>query len=215
MSARDDDYTPFPEKLHRNRRQQNLEVPLFVRCLGLAGRARILEVGCGTGVALSVLHQLAATELLVGLDVDATALAVAARSVCPLRPSVALVQSDVRSIPIHDDFFDAVVDFGTCYHISRSEDALREIARVLKIGGVFATETKLSQFLSHPVRSHGRVLPLRAAPGLRLRRHCGLWASFEKVPVSQTTSPPLSSRPVKHHLERDKRPNLRPRPSSG
>lgn len=184
MAAQDDDYRPFPEKLHRNRRQQNLEVPLFVRCLGLAGRARMLEVGCGTGVALPVLHRLAATELLVGLDVDATALAAAARNIRRLRPAVALVLSDVRSIPVPDDFFDAVVDFGTCYHISRGEDAVREIARVLKVGGIFATETKLSQFLSHPLRSHGRALRLDAAPELKLRRHCGLWASFQKVSAS-------------------------------
>lgn len=183
MSAPDDDYRPFPEKLHRNRRQQSLEVPLFVQCLGLARCGRILEVGCGAGVALPVLHRLAATELLAGLDVNATALAAAARDTRGLRPAVTLIQSDVRSIPVRAEFFDAVVDFGTCYHVSRGADAVREIARVLKTGGVFATETKLSQFLSHPVRSQGRTLRLSAAPGLKLRRHCGLWASFEKVPV--------------------------------
>lgn len=184
MDEEDDGYRPFPEKLQRNARQQNLEVPLFVRCLSLGRRARVLEVGCGAGVALAVLHRLAAPELLIGLDVNRAALDAAAENTAGLRPAVRLVQADVRAIPFGDEFFDAVIDFGTCYHIPRGGDALREIERVLKTRGVFATETKLNQLLSHPVRSRGRRLRLDTAPRLHLRRHRGLWVSFEKVLTS-------------------------------
>jgi SAM-dependent methyltransferase len=177
-----DEYRPFPEKADRNARQQSLEVPLLVRCLGLRHRARLLEVGCGAGVALPVFRRLCAPELLVGLDIDGVALEHAARRTALLHPSVQLIRADARSIPVCDEFFDAVVDFGTCYHIARSGDAVSEIERVLRTGGVFATETKLNQFLSHPVRSRGRALHLHAAPALRLEKHCGLWISFEKVP---------------------------------
>lgn len=176
-----DEYRPFPEKPDRNTRQQNLEVPLFVRCLGLRGYARILEVGSGAGIALPVLHRLCTPDIIVGLDVDGAAIDAAAELTAPLHPRVELLRADVRAIPVRDAFFDAVVDFGTCYHIARCGDALTEIARVLRTGGVFATETKLSQFLSHPLRSHGRALCLSAAPTLRLKRHCGLWMSFEKA----------------------------------
>jgi ubiquinone/menaquinone biosynthesis C-methylase UbiE len=74
-----------------------------------------------------------------------------------------------------------VIDFGTLYHIARSPAALEEIARVLAPGGTFVYETKASQFLSHPVRSHGRRLPATAPHGLRRRRWAMLWASRTKA----------------------------------
>lgn len=181
-SARQDrEYRPFPEKADRNARLQHVEVPLFVRCLGLRGRRRILEVGCGVGVALPALQRLCAPDLIVGADIDAAALRVAAERAAALSPRIELIRADVRSLPLDDGSFDAVVDFGTCYHIGRPAEALAEIARVLRPGGVFATETKLSQFLSHPIRSHGRALKVDRAAALRLRRHCGLWMSFTRV----------------------------------
>jgi ubiquinone/menaquinone biosynthesis C-methylase UbiE len=175
------EYRAFPEKPGRNTRQQTLEVPLFVRLLGLARHSLILEIGCGAGIALPVLHRLCAPARLVGLDVDATALAAAAGRTRRLQSVVELVEADVRSMPFRDESFDLVVDFGTCYHIARGEAAALEIERVLKPGGVFASETKLSQFLSHPVRSFGRRLPLPPAGTLRLSCHRGLWLSFEKL----------------------------------
>jgi SAM-dependent methyltransferase len=181
-AAAEGEYRSFPEKPDRNARQRIVEVPLFVRCLGLDRRARILEVGCGAGVALPVLHRLCAPHLLAGLDIDGIALTSAAEGVARLNPPVQLIHADVRAIPVRDGFFDAVVDFGTCYHIARPGDALSEIERVLTPGGVLATETKLSQFLSHPIRSHGRTLRLDVNSALRLRRHCGLWMSLEKMP---------------------------------
>jgi ubiquinone/menaquinone biosynthesis C-methylase UbiE len=132
---------------------------------------------------LPVLHQLCSPELLVGLDIDAITLRAAARHTAGLEPTVELIQADVRSIPVAAESFDAVVDFGTSYHIARGEEATWEIARVLKLGGVFAAGTKLSQFLSHPIRSYGRTLRLTACTTLRPQKHRGLWMSFEKCGV--------------------------------
>lgn len=137
-------------------------------------------IGCGAGVALPALHRLCETDVIVGIDVDAAALRTAAERTRALSPRIELIRADARSLPLPDASFDAVVDFGTCYHISRAQEALAEIARVLRPGGVFATETKLSQFVSHPIRSHGRRLHMRGVTELRPRRHCGLWMSFTR-----------------------------------
>ncbi len=74
-----------------------------------------------------------------------------------------------------------MVDFGTCYHVARREQALREIARVLAPRGLFVHETRASQLLAHPVRSFGRRLPWPALPELRPHRHALLWASRIRV----------------------------------
>jgi SAM-dependent methyltransferase len=84
-------------------------------------------------------------------------------------------------MPFGDDAFDVVIDFGTLFHIARPEAAAGEISRVLAPGGLFIHETKLSQLLSHPVRSRGRRLPSLARHGLRPRRSAVLWASRSRA----------------------------------
>lgn len=173
-------YRPFPDRKGRNARQVALELPLLVRSLGLPEHSRVLEVGCGRGVALPPLFWLCRPALLVGLDIDGTALATAKRTLTAHSVPALLIQGDVRALPFEDRAFDVVVDFGTCFHISRAAEALREIGRVLRRGGVLAAETRVSQLLSHPIRALGRKLPWGAVPELRLARHRLLWASHRK-----------------------------------
>jgi SAM-dependent methyltransferase len=174
-------YQPFPDVSRRNAWQEHLEVPLMVRALGLPRGGRVLEVGCGRGIALPVLARELQPSWLVGLDVDARLLRDA---VSRHGQRAELVLSDVRCMPFSDAFFDLVVDFGTCYHIARASRALGEIARVLVPGGLLAHETRLSQLLSHPVRARGRRLPWNAVPGLQACRGALLWASRRKASVA-------------------------------
>jgi SAM-dependent methyltransferase len=46
-----------------------------------------------------------------------------------------------------DESFDAVFDFGVIHHIFRWEDAVREVRRVLKPGGIFVFEEVSKQAL--------------------------------------------------------------------
>lgn len=70
------------------------------------------------------------------------------------------VLGDVRSLPFAEGEFDFVIDFGTWYHISRPQEAIEEISRVLEPGGVFCYETRASQLLSHPMRLIRQVAAL-------------------------------------------------------
>jgi ubiquinone/menaquinone biosynthesis C-methylase UbiE len=114
---------------------------------------------------------------LVGLDVDRELLDEAGRRLDSTRTRAELIPGDVRRLPFPSSDFDLIIDFGTCFHIDRPEEALLEIARVLAPGGIFATETKLSQLFSHPLRSRGRSLPWSAVSPLGHLRHAGLWQS--------------------------------------
>ena len=173
-------YRPFPDKGHRNFWQEHLEVPVLVSALSLPEGRRVLEVGCGQGVALPPFARLLRPTHLAGLDIDTDLLERARTRVAGQGLAIEVLEGDVRQLPFADASFDLVVDFGTCYHIARRGQALREIARVLAVGGRFVYETCASQLLSHPVRSWGRKLPWRAVPELVAERHALLWASRVK-----------------------------------
>lgn len=175
------EYEPFPNVEIRNALQQSVEVPLLVRILQIPVGARILEVGCGRGVALSALARLRRPLRLVGVDVDGEALSEAAQRTARSRVPVELIRADVRALPLSNAAFDVVIDFGTCYHVARAEEAIAEIARVLVDGGRFITETRASQAVAHPIRTSGRGLPWCAAPELLRTRTAVLWSSQRKV----------------------------------
>ncbi|HEV2859244.1 MAG TPA: class I SAM-dependent methyltransferase [Solirubrobacterales bacterium] len=182
------EYRPFPNEEGRNSRQTQWEIPALVKTLSLPRDVRILEVGCGRGIALPVLDRLCAPRRLAGLDIDEELLIEAAANLREHGTEAELHCGDVRRMPFADEAFDVIIDFGTLYHIARSQAALDEITRVLAPGGTFVYETKASQFLSHPVRSRGRRLPTLADHGLRHRRWAMLWASRTKAPRLQSRS---------------------------
>jgi ubiquinone/menaquinone biosynthesis C-methylase UbiE len=174
------EYQPFPNEEGRNSRQSHLEIPAMVHALGIPSGKRILEVGCGRGIALPVIDRLCSPRLLVGLDIDAELLVEAAANLREHGAAAQLCAGDVRRMPFADESFDVIIDFGTLFHIAKPQAASAEIARVLAPDGIFVHETVVSQLLSHPVRSRGRRLPRMEHDGLRQRRWAMLWASHTK-----------------------------------
>jgi SAM-dependent methyltransferase len=175
----DDEYAPFGNVEARNGLQERIEIPLLIRALRLPRGGRILEVGCGRGVALPVLAARLRPRELVGVDVDPALVEVAARRVRDHGLNARVLEADVRSLPFEDRSFDMVIDFGTCYHVSGGADgsiaAMREIARVLRGDGLFVHETPVAQLLAHPVRSFGRSLSWSSVPALVRDRSAVLW----------------------------------------
>jgi ubiquinone/menaquinone biosynthesis C-methylase UbiE len=174
------EYQPFPNEEGRNTRQSQLEIPAMVRALRIPSGARILEIGCGRGVALPVLDRLCAPTRLVGLDVDPELLAEAAENLREHGTVAELCAADARQMPFEDGAFDVIVHSAPISPTARPPAPTAEIARVLAPGGMFVHETKASQLLSHPVRSRGRRLPRLEHDGLRHRRWAMLWASHDK-----------------------------------
>jgi ubiquinone/menaquinone biosynthesis C-methylase UbiE len=186
--ARELEYRPFPNEEGRNTRQATIEIPLMVRALGLPIGGRVLEVGCGRGVALPVLARLLCPTRLSGLDIEPAFLAEAGKRLEIEGVVAELVQGDVRRMPFSRGSFDLVVDFGTCYHIARAGAGLAEIARVLAPGGLFIHETPVSQLLSHPVRAFGRRLPWKGFACFERQRTAVLWSARRRR-VFRVTGP--------------------------
>lgn len=174
------EYRPFPNEKGRNWRQEYLEIPVMLKALDVPRGARLLEVGCGRGIALPQLARRLAPARLVGLDIDPALLQEARQRLRDTAIEADLVTADVRDLPFANAGFDVVIDFGTCFHLARPDAALREIVRVLAPGGIFITETKLSQILSHPIRTRGRRLPWSAVSGLAPLRRAVLWQSHRR-----------------------------------
>jgi ubiquinone/menaquinone biosynthesis C-methylase UbiE len=178
------DYVPFRNGNTRNGLQALVEVPLLIRALRLPTGGRVLEVGCGRGVALPALACRLAPTSLIGLDIDPSALDDARQRLDESGTCATLITGDVRDIPLESSSADLVIDFGTCYHVSRqrwgARLALREISRVLRPGGLFVHETPVAQHLAHPVRSFGRTLPWDEVPMMVRERAAILWAVRRK-----------------------------------
>ena len=153
---------------------------MVVCSLGIPAGKRILQVGCGSGIALPHLSSLCRPQALVGIDIDQTALGESTDRLQEKRFRAHLVQAVVRNIPFPDRSFDVVFDFGLCYHDMDPGGALKEIARVLDTSGRFVFETPLAQRLAHP-RSERQRLPWEEVPSLTPDRSLVLWASRKKA----------------------------------
>src|SRR4051794_9711759 len=122
--------------------------PLFEAVLDAAGVAsgtRLLDIGCGSGLALQLAH--ARGAVVSGLDISAGLLAIARERL----PGADLREGDMESLPYDDHAFDAVVGVNAFQFAGDPVGALREAARVTR-GSVV-----LSLFAA-PERSQGTVL---------------------------------------------------------
>ncbi|HET9269877.1 MAG TPA: class I SAM-dependent methyltransferase [Vicinamibacterales bacterium] len=102
-------------------------LPVFADALAGRAHARILDVGCGTGYNLGLLARHGAS---FGLDLNERGLSLARDIGRPL------VRADTARLPFADGIFDLVTSFDMMQCIPTDREAVREMARVLKPGGV-------------------------------------------------------------------------------
>ncbi len=91
-------------------------------------RARILDVGCGTGANLEMLARFGVAE---GVDLSADAL-----QFCRARGLVGVRQGAAERLPYDDATFDLVTALDVVEHLDDDAAGLREVRRVLRPGGV-------------------------------------------------------------------------------
>jgi 2-polyprenyl-3-methyl-5-hydroxy-6-metoxy-1,4-benzoquinol methylase len=100
------------------------------------GEVRVLDAGCGDGVNLLGLREALGGHVprarLVALD----ATALRAERARRLALADAVLLGSVTALPLHADAFDAVLCNHVIEHVGEPGAAMRELARVLRPGGV-------------------------------------------------------------------------------
>ncbi|WP_328535455.1 class I SAM-dependent methyltransferase [Streptomyces sp. NBC_00344] len=157
--------------------------PAFARAvadLGLRAGDAVLDAGCGTGRALTPLRRaVGPAGHVVGVDVTPAMLEAAQRA--GRHGEALLILADVARLPLLTESLDAVLAAGLIAHLPEPEANLRELARVVRPGGLLA--------LFHPIgraalaarqgrvltgddqRAESRLRPLLAAAGWQLSRY--------------------------------------------
>jgi len=143
------------------------ELRRAIGALSLAPGMRVLDAGCGTGEALSWLHELIApTGAVVGVDLSAAHLAAACRH---LGPGVTILQADLVEAPLTPQSFDLIWCVNTIHHLRDPLQGVTRLASLLRPGGrialgqssflpdmYFAWDARLERLTNEAVRSYYR-----------------------------------------------------------
>ena len=124
--------------------------PLFEAVLDAAGvgrGTRVLDVGCGSGLALVLAAQRGAVPS--GLDISSGLLGIARNRL----PDADLREGDMEFLPFADTAFDAVLGVNAFQFAGDPQRALREAARVVRPGG-----RVVASLFVEPERSEGTVV---------------------------------------------------------
>ena len=127
--------------------QRWIETPRLIGPRGSLAGKRLLEIGCGRGVGVEILLSLGA-EHVTGFDLDPRMVALAIQRLAKHGDHTHIFVGDAEAIDAPDACFDAVVDYGVIHHIPHWQEALKEIARVLKPDGMFYFEDLLKGLIS-------------------------------------------------------------------
>jgi SAM-dependent methyltransferase len=146
-------HTYEPDEQARLIRQGRFLAPWVHPGVDFAGRARVLEVGCGVGAQLRVLLDRFPETHFTGIDVSQLQLDQARQFLAgPIAAGrVELVEASAYRLPFADASFDGACLFWVLEHVDDPPGLLREVLRVLKPGGVlYDTEVFNSGLYARP-----------------------------------------------------------------
>jgi ubiquinone/menaquinone biosynthesis C-methylase UbiE len=109
----------------------------IVKMMNISPASHILDVGTGTGVTIPFLLECVGMNgRITGLDFAPRMIALARSKGFPA--NVDFVVANVTTIPYPAEYFDHIVCNACLPHVPDKVSALREMSRVLKVGGVLS-----------------------------------------------------------------------------
>ena len=113
---------------------------------------KYLEIGCGRGAGACMLLREFLPAAVHAMDLDEGMINKARTYVSAVqREHVHLYVGDTLYLPYQDGAMDAVFGFGVLHHLPDWRAGIREIARVLKPGGVYFLEEFYPPFYLNPL----------------------------------------------------------------
>lgn len=141
------------EEQQRLIRQAEVLAPNVFDGWSISPGERVLELGCGVGAELKILHERWPDTHFTGVDLSPSHLACARDILQPALEGgrVTLVQADATDLPFKDASFDFVITIWMLEHTAAPDAVLAEALRVLRPGGrMIATEVDNDTFQFDP-----------------------------------------------------------------
>jgi SAM-dependent methyltransferase len=104
---------------------------MFVRLTGLPAGARVVDLGCGSGVFTNVLKQRG--YVCTGVDLSPKLIALARSKYA----GIDFIEGDIEKLPFVDASFDGVLLSGVVHHLPELSLCAAEVFRILRPGGKF------------------------------------------------------------------------------
>jgi ubiquinone/menaquinone biosynthesis C-methylase UbiE len=103
---------------------------------------KLLDCGCGPGTITLGLAELVAPERVTGTDIGSSQIAIAREnSLSQEISNVEFIEANIYQLPFEENSFDAVFSHAVLEHLQSPVNALQELWRVLKPGGVLGVRT--------------------------------------------------------------------------
>lgn len=165
-----------------------------VAALGVREGDRVLDAGCGTGRALAPLRAaVGAPGVVLGADLTPAMLEAAVRA--GRDHDGQLLLADVAALPLRTESLDAVLAAGLIAHLPRPAENLRELARVVRPGGLLALFHPVGraalaarqgrQITPDDLRAESNLGPLLAGSGWRMTSYVDEDARFLALAVRE------------------------------
>ncbi len=140
----------------------------------------IVDIGCGNGRSFQLLHERFGSQHMIGIDVNADLLQIAAQRTKAQGLHVEFQQTMSSHMMLADQSVDMIFCHQTFHHLMDQEAALAEFRRVLKPGGLFLFAESTRKYIHSPMirllfrhpmdvqRSAGEYLAMIGDAGFRV-----------------------------------------------
>jgi ubiquinone/menaquinone biosynthesis C-methylase UbiE len=119
----------------RNLIQEMVEIRFIERYSSIKSKKVLLEMGCSIGNGTHLIKKHFSPRKIYAIDVDKKAIDIA--KVKNKDKSIAFQVGDATKLNFENNKFDAVFEFTMIHHLKNWKSCIKEVRRVLKLGGEF------------------------------------------------------------------------------